>query len=87
MSSKKREEIENEVRSYVVHFLERAVFCISLGYLRVMPKDQAGSRIRGPLIPFSFRILKAGEKRATDLLKEREEELHRVSNLSPPLPG
>ena len=52
MSSKKREEIENEVRSYVVHFLERAVFCISLGYLRMMLKDQAGSWIRGPLIPF-----------------------------------
>lgn len=29
-----------------------------------------------------FRILKAGEKRATDLLKEKEVELHRVS-LSP----
>ena len=31
-----------------------------------------------------FRILKAGEKRATDLLKEKEGELHRVSNLSSP---
>jgi len=39
MSSKKREEIENEVRS----------------------------------------ILKAGEKRATDLLKEKEDELHRLA--------
>jgi len=28
-----------------------------------------------------FRILKASEKRATDLLKEKEVELHRVSNL------
>jgi len=49
-----------------------------------MFKDQTGRWIRGPLIPFSafFRILKAGEKRATDLLKEKEGELHRVSNLS-----
>jgi len=30
-----------------------------------------------------FRILKAGEKRATDLLKEKEAELHRVSKLLP----
>lgn len=86
MSSKKREEIESEVRSYVVHFLERAAFCISFGYLRVTPRGQVGSWIRGPLTPFFFRILKAGEKRATDLLKEKEEELHRVSNLLPPLP-
>ena len=28
-----------------------------------------------------FRILKAGEKRASDLLKEKEAELHRVSDL------
>ena len=53
--------------------------CISLGFLRVT-WDQMG---RGPLIPFSdfFRILKAGEKRASELLKEKEMELHRVSNL------
>ena len=31
---------------------------------------------------FFYRILKAGEKRATDLLKEKEGELHRVSKLS-----
>jgi hypothetical protein len=36
MSSKKREDIENEVRSYVVHFPQCPGFCISLGYLRVM---------------------------------------------------
>lgn len=29
---------------------------------------------------FFCRILKAGEKRATELLKEKEAELHRVSN-------
>jgi len=52
ISSKKREEIESEVRSYVVHFLERAAFCISFGYLRVMPRGQVGSWIRGPLTPF-----------------------------------
>jgi len=34
-----------------------------------------------------FRILKAGEKRASDLLKEKEGELHRVSNLSSPPPS
>lgn len=87
MSSKKREDIENEVRSYVVHFPQCPGFCISLGYLRVMSEDQMGRWIRGPLIPFRlFRILKAGEKRATDLLKEKEGELHRVSNRPPP-PG
>ena len=91
MSSKKREEIESEVRSYVVHFLHRAAFCISFGYLRVMPRGLMGSWIQGPLIRFSgvfsYRILKAGEKRATDLLKEKEAELHRVSKLSPLPPG
>jgi hypothetical protein len=32
-----------------------------------------------------LRLLKAGEKRATDLLKEKEVELHRVSNIPLPL--
>jgi len=53
MSGKKREEIENEVRSYVVHFPQRPAFCISLGYLRVTLNDQMRGWIRGPLIPFS----------------------------------
>lgn len=30
----------------------------------------------------SFRLLKAGEKRATELLREKETELHRVRNPS-----
>ena len=34
----------------------------------------------------SFRILKAGEKRASELLKEKETELHRVSVPSAPPP-
>lgn len=43
MSGKKREEIESEVRSYVVHFLKFPfpTFYISLGYLRAM-QDQMG---------------------------------------------
>lgn len=91
MSSKKREEIESEVRSYVVHFLPCGAFCISLGYSRVMSKDRMGRCVRGQLIHFRLfffcRILKAGEKRATDLLKEKEVELHRVRNISPLLSG
>lgn len=51
MSSRKREEIESEVRSYVARFPQSPAFCISLGYLRVM-QDQMGRWILGPLIPF-----------------------------------
>ena len=78
MSSKKREEIESEVRSYVDYF--PASRC--LHFTRLFASD-VGSDGKGPLIPFSdsFRILKAGEKRASELLKEKEVELHRVSNL------
>ena len=39
MSSKKREEIENEVRLYVAGLIH---FLISLGRLRVMSRDQRG---------------------------------------------
>lgn len=83
ISSKKREEIESEVRSCVVHFSQRPRFCISFGCLRVMGQGSDGKTDPGPLIPFSdfFRILKAGEKRASDLLKEKEVELHRVRNI------
>jgi ATP-dependent metalloprotease len=57
ISSKKREEIESEVRSYVTPV---SAFHSADG---------------------TFRILKAGEKRATDLLKEKEVELHLVRNV------
>ena len=85
VSSKKREEIENEVRSYVIHFARCATFCISLGCLRVMVKDQMGPGSADSIFVL-FRILKAGEKRASDLLKEKEAELHRVSDLFFPPP-
>ena len=90
MSGKKREEIENEVRSYVVHFPQCPAF---LHFTRLFASDD-GQGSDGKMGPGSadsifgfFRILKAGEKRANDLLKEKEGELHRVSNLSPPLSG
>ena len=87
MSSKKREEIESEVRSYVVHFPKALSFCISFGCLRMTCLGSDGKMDPGSAdsIFGFFRILKASEKRATDLLKEKEVELHRVSNIRLPL--
>lgn len=66
-----------------VHFPQPPEFCISLGYLRASDAGSDGKTGPTSADPISgfFRILKAGEKRATDLLKEKEVELHRVSNL------
>ena len=58
-----------------------------LHFIRLFASDGAGIRWEDgsgsadSIFGFFFRILKAGEKRASDLLKEKEVELHRVRNI------